>query len=407
MEIRCGGLLFFSNFDSGNLATVERVERSDDDVTDSITSPPDYDFNVETKPDCSGSEYENGNRTWFYFGIKGYSPGKTIRINITNMNKQSKLYNQGMHPLVRTLPRKPRWERIRERPKHQTVDGKFTLSFLHRFYDGKGGSTYFAFCYPWSYNECQEFLQNLEDKYSETLQQSEDPDEQIYFHRELLCYSPGQRRIDLITISSQSHKMEEEEPRLHRLFPDKLTPRCRRFTNKTVFFLSARVHPGETPASHVFNGFIKFILRRDDQRAKELRKKFIFKLIPMLNPDGVALGHYRTDVFGVNLNRVYVNPDPINHSAIFGAKSLLLFYHLFYSTNQEKVDEILNGKKFAQIFKYSENPETEDDVIIDYLRLSPSNSGVAFYIDLHGHVSKRGCFIYGNYIDDIETQVST
>jgi hypothetical protein len=30
--------------------------------------------------------------------------------------------------------------------------------------------------------------------------------------------------------------------------------------NKPVIFLSARVHPGEVPSSHVLNGLIKFLL---------------------------------------------------------------------------------------------------------------------------------------------------
>lgn len=30
-------------------------------------------FNIWTKPDCCGTEFENGNRTWFYFGMKGNS----------------------------------------------------------------------------------------------------------------------------------------------------------------------------------------------------------------------------------------------------------------------------------------------------------------------------------------------
>jgi hypothetical protein len=32
---------------------------------------PDFEFNIWTKPDCAGTEFENSNRTWFYFGVKG------------------------------------------------------------------------------------------------------------------------------------------------------------------------------------------------------------------------------------------------------------------------------------------------------------------------------------------------
>ena len=47
---------------------------------------------------------------------------------------------------------------------------------------------------------------------------------------------------------------------------------------------------------------MNFILS-DDIEAEELRKRVIFKIIPMMNPDGVIIGNYRTSLSGNDLNR--------------------------------------------------------------------------------------------------------
>uniref|UniRef100_K7FHN3 Cytosolic carboxypeptidase-like protein 5 n=1 Tax=Pelodiscus sinensis TaxID=13735 RepID=K7FHN3_PELSI len=303
MEIRCGGLLFSSKFDSGNLAHVEKVEHQEgegDGTGNSSTGfgsslpAADYEFNVWTKPDCAETEYENGNRSWFYFSVKGGAPGKLIKINIVNMNKQSKLYSQGMSPFVRTLPVRPRWERVRERPTFEMLETQFVLSFVHRFLEHRGSTTYFAFCYPFSYTECQDMLAQLDRRFEECrLLSPRRSLDSIYYHRELLCRSLDGLRVDLLTVTSCHGMQEEREPRLDNLFPEEATPRPHRFAGKKVFFLSSRVHPGETPSSFVFNGFLEFILRGSDPRAQMLRRMFVFKLVPMLNPDGVVRGHYR------------------------------------------------------------------------------------------------------------------
>jgi murein tripeptide amidase MpaA len=62
------------------------------------------------------------------------------------------------------------------------------------------------------------------------------------------------------------------------------------------------VHPGESNGSFMMQGFLKFITSNDNE-AVELRKRIIFKIIPMINPDGVIVGNYRTSMSGNDLNR--------------------------------------------------------------------------------------------------------
>ncbi|XP_071334803.1 cytosolic carboxypeptidase-like protein 5 isoform X2 [Trachinotus anak] len=482
MEARFGNIVFSSKFDSGNLARVEKVEKGSSspssDTASSGSGPsgctltPDYEFNVWTQPDCAGTEHENGNRSWFYFSVRGAAPGKLLKINVMNMNNQRKLYSQGMAPLVRTLPGKNRWERIRDRPTSEIVENQFILSFTHRLLEVRGATTYFSFCYPFSYSECQEMLKRLDESYPNAAQLSPSSAlDSVYYHRELLCHSLDGNRVDLLTVTNCSGMQEEREPRLPKLFPDNNTPRPHRFPSKRVFFLSSRVHPGETPSSFVFNGFLNFILRRDDPRAHALRNMFVFKLIPMLNPDGVVRGHYRTDSRGVNLNRQYLNPSPELHPSIYAAKTLLLYHHTHNRLHNKQSNTHLNSPTHTQTAPLNTKPtnqhqaapqtalevssnqqtaekdanpahsevpmvteenvwvttetgkgdqnssssssETVAPVIVEVTvphveeqeSIPPQDGGVAYYVDLHGHASKRGCFMYGNSLPDESQQV--
>lgn len=179
--------------------------------------------------------------------------------------------------------------------------------------------TYYAFTYPFTYSELQTMLESLDCRFPPGCPS-------VYYHRELLVYSLDHWRVDLVTVSSHKGRVEEREDRLPGLFPltDQLRPH--RFPNKKVVFVSARVHPGETSSSFVFNGFLNFIVS-NDPRAVKLRDIFVFKLIPFLNPDGVVRGHYRTDQRGVNLNRVYVDPSPTLHPTIYAARQVILYHH--------------------------------------------------------------------------------
>ena len=133
------------------------------------------------------------------------------------------------------------------------------------------------------------------------------------------------------------------------------------FHNKPVVFLSARVHPGEVPASLVLNGIIDFILNERNEQARLLRDNYVFKVVPLLNPDGVSRGYYRLDTKGQNLNRFYTDPNPALQPTIFAVKK----------------------------------------VIVQQSQLR----NLAYYIDFHGHAVKRGAFIFGNCLPLGEHQV--
>ena len=57
-EERFGSVVFRQNFDSGNFGSVEKIENGNQEDL--------LEFKVWTRPDCSGTCYENGNRTWFH-----------------------------------------------------------------------------------------------------------------------------------------------------------------------------------------------------------------------------------------------------------------------------------------------------------------------------------------------------
>ncbi|KAG2439346.1 hypothetical protein HXX76_004705 [Chlamydomonas incerta] len=199
---------------------------------------------------------------------------------------------------------------------------------------------------------------------------SDEGPSRLYYRRQLLTRSLEGRRIEVITITDCAGAAGagggELEPSLPGVFDHDPGPPAAAFSaeHKKVFFVSSRVHPGETPATHMFNGLLAFLLRRTDPRAAALRRRFVFKLVPIVNADGVAVGNYRTDTLGQNLNRYYLGtPDEQTQPAVFAIKALLMHY--------------------AQ------------------------QGLLQYYIDLHAHANKKGVFIYGNTLEDGEAHLQS
>ncbi|XP_011146062.1 cytosolic carboxypeptidase-like protein 5 isoform X2 [Harpegnathos saltator] len=492
-NIVCGGFVFFNNFDSANLAKVEQVKvpgvsnqdacEIEGKLTDGSDSKgiQDYEFNLWTKHDCHGTQFQNNNRTWFYFGVRCGRPDSSVRFNIVNLNKQVKMFSQGMCPVFKIVPGHSHWERIREKPTY-TLDQRgsdFTLSFLYYTPNDTKAVTYFAFTYPFSYTDLQNYLKRVDQRMGKSSVTCVDD---VYYHRECAIKSLEGRRLDVLTVSSYRNISMEREDRLNNMFPEKNEERPYKFRNKKVIFISARVHPGETPSSFVLNGFLNFLLNRQDQIAIILRRLYVFKLIPMLNPDGVAGGHYRMDTKGVNLNRVYLNPSEVDHPTIYAARNLIRYYDHSYQLPSGLSDELsaisleivdkdvnltdstasianavrdttarllqqvtlmsldekskctveTNKKRLLTLRKLNDTAidkeseelskearkdidiardETDDKIIYTavgtgQVAKSSDNSGLYLYIDLHGHASKKGVFMYGNHFTDPEDTIT-
>jgi murein tripeptide amidase MpaA len=115
--------------------------------------------------------------------------------------------------------------------------------------------------------------------------------------------------------------------------------------------ISARVHPGETIASFMMKGVIEFLISNTPE-AIALREKFIFKIIPMINPDGVINGNYRSSLAGCDLNRRYKNPSKELHPVVYSIK------------------------------QFTRNFARERELVL--------------FCDLHGHSRRKNIFMYGN-----------
>ena len=58
----------------------------------------------------------------------------TVKFNIMNLNRQAKLYSQGMRPLFKILPYQEQWERIKEKPNCSVMIQNFDIKLLYLVY---------------------------------------------------------------------------------------------------------------------------------------------------------------------------------------------------------------------------------------------------------------------------------
>jgi|EP01047_Picozoa_sp_COSAG01_P020674 hypothetical protein len=303
---------FESRFECGNLRRAIQVY--------------EYEYDLILRPDIN----TRGHTQWYYFRCRNMMPGRAYKFNIINLTKPDSLYNYGMRPLVYSdteanadgIGWQRRGEDICYYQNHikRRQGSYYTLTFtLHTKY--ADDTVHIAYCYPYSFTDLQVYLHELES----------DPKRRNRFRRRTLCQTLAGNNCDLLTITSFACDPEALKAR------------------KGVV-ISGRVHPGESNASWMMKGFIDY-LTGPSLDAKILRDNFVFKIVPMLNPDGVINGNYRCSLAGCDLNRQWLDPSKKINPTIFSTKMMM--------------------KRFME------------------------DREVVMFCDLHGHSRKKNIFMYG------------
>ncbi len=329
VRVVCEELVFFSDFDSGNLAKAVKVAPS---------SVCDMQFELWVCPDAADRGI-TAYRSWFYFGIRGARKGSHIKLSIVNLSPNKTLFGNRYKPVYQLRPGPPLWNLFSGEVTYETTsEQQAKLTWIFEL-DGGELEVYFACAFPYPYQQIRDSV-TIHEKAATS---------DTYFYREVLARSLEGRDVEILTISDTSNLSSLRESRPVGLFPTDLG-RCH-LPLKPVIVVTARVHPGETPGSYMLDGFLAAVLAQD-RRGLLLRKNFVFKVVPVLNPDGVYHGNFRLDVNGVNLNRCYADPDRASFPVIYAVKT--------------------------------------------YLNYLNTLGALAFYMDFHAQSSKPSSFLFGN-----------
>lgn len=280
-------LVFESRFESGNLAAALKAKEND--------------YLLLLQNDVNTS----GHTQWFFFRAGNVQPG-LVRFNMLNLCKPDSLYNEGMQVLVyseRLASHKDvGWHRagtkigyycngLRQSEKQSRLC--YTHTFTYNF-EYSQDTVYFAYSYPYTYTDCMEDLNKI----------SNDPVKSTFCIRKTLCDTLAGNKCDYLTITSKKN--------------------IENLAKRKGVIITARVHPGESVGSWKMKGCLEFLTDPNSVEAELLRQNFVFKIVPMLNPDGVVNGNYRCSLAGCDLNRRWKAPSKVLHPTIYHTKQLVV-----------------------------------------------------------------------------------
>ena len=288
----------------------------------------------------------SGYTQWFFFRVSNTKKGKKINLNIMNLLRKRTKYSNGIkiwcYSRKNSEINKIGWH-------HTTEEVKYYKNFLYKLNKGKkefyytlsfdytfqfdNDEVFFANCIPYTYTDLTRdlnvYTKNENDKY-------------IFFNRKKLCSTIIGNEVEYFNINNSSIFS----------FSTNNNPNNK---PKNGIVLFARQHPSETVGSWTLKGAMDFLMGESDE-ANYLRDNFIFKIIPMINVDGVICGNTRTSLSGCDLNRRWSNPNILLHPEIYSAKEIII--------------------EFCKKYK------------------------IECIVDFHGHFGAFNSFFYGNHKED-------
>jgi hypothetical protein len=286
-----------SLFDSGNARA--------------ITQNSPYEFEVKV-----GGERQAKARRWFYFTVDNVQQPVTMMFFISNLTLDRDMLQQGVVPVFKSDSSAGLWAKLEYITRLRQIDtNEMEIEFSYQYDPAADGKIAFALCYPWSYLKNQKFYRELLKIYSSN--------PTLFFEKHLLSKTAENSKVDVLFLSSTKNLDKQNRTSLANLkFPTLQG-------DKQIFILAARLHGYESISSIAIRHAVKFLLS-ETKEAKALRDKFLFLIIPMLNPDSVKLGLNLVDSGGLDLEHSYEEAHPLKHliaalNAKPNYKGLLLF----------------------------------------------------------------------------------
>lgn len=337
-------LLFESRFESGNLRKAIQVGNRE--------------YDLILMPDVNSSEH----LTWFYFEVANMDTTSPYTFNIINCEKANSQLNFGMKPVLYSVKEamlgRPGW--IREgsdicyyrnsypcsgkRQKKRTyLTATFTIKFPHNL-----DVCYIAYHYPYTYSHLLTQIWSWKQNVNSS---------SVVLRAETLCQTLNNNETPVLTITA----------------PDTYVSRI---VDREIIFLTARVHPGESNSSWVMQGCLEYLLG-ESLTATRSRNRYIFKIVPMLNPEGVINGCYRCGLTNEDLNRRWSQPNPILHPVIYHTKGLIDYAVRLLKKIPYVFCDLHGHSRRKNVFLYGcsnqeswlESDRAEPDVPLDYLIL--------------------------------------